>query len=344
MKKQISAVSFCRVYRLTAVLSALLAVMLLCAPAYAHDAGSSIPGEFAPFVKLSEATPYPEAENIFLPADASAEENESPAEENQIQNEDVQTQTDDGTFSINSLDDFRDFVLKCRDQSWSYGRNVSLNCDIDLAGESFDPIPFFDGAFYGNQHTVSNIRISGGYSLAGFFSSLGKDAYVCCLRVTGDICTTGTSIAGGIAGENSGMIQNCIFEGTVTSEYCAGGIAGINFEEAYIADSKTGGVVTATACAAGIAADNKGKLIACENFASVSSGRKGLIAAIDGKSLTGGISATGSGTQENCTDSSETAPLFVINREKAVFFTFVALGVMFLSGAVALIALIGKEK
>ena len=249
--------------------------------------------------------------------------------------------------TISSQEDFLNFVVACLDPGWSVGRTVYLECDIDLADESFDPLGTFSGIFYGNRHTVSGLNISGEYSRAGFFSALTESAYVSELRVTGSVDCIGKTIAGGLAGENSGKIQNCIFEGDVKSEYLSAGLVGINFEEGIVTDSKTSGAVSSPVCAGGIAGDNRGRLISCENYSEVSSsgadseasgsgGKSGVLST--GGAVTGGISATGSGTEENCKDHSSSGKVLLkLSRGKLIFGILIALGLAFLSGAVALI-------
>ena len=313
----------------------MIAVVLVftAAPCFARDAEDSVFGDFSGYVHFSD--------------DASARQGQEPeaapveAEEPEFSlSEEAGGADIASSFVISSPDDFRDFVINCADPYWSEGMTVSLETDIDLANEPFDPIPAFSGKFYGNKHAITNLNISGEYARAGLFAVLTDSAYVSQLRVVGSVIAKGQAYAGGIAGENCGMIQNCIFQGSVISQYAAGGIAGINFSQAYVTDCKTKGGILAESCAGGIAGDNRGTVISCQNMSSVTSNDSGILAKLSSTALVGGITGNNMGTVQACTDSSASPNgyLMKLDLNNYKLYGYIYLGVQMLVAVIIIIA------
>ena len=104
-----------------------------------------------------------------------------------------------------------------------------LENDIALTAKYWSPIGAyieFKGVFNGNGHTISNLKHSNtSLGNVGFF---GKNAgTVKNLTVKGNI--SGKANAGLLAGTNSGLIENCLSYGSVTSNGDnAGGLVGSN--------------------------------------------------------------------------------------------------------------------
>lgn len=315
-------------------------------PAYALEGDSGIPGDYTQYVSMSEATPYPGPEVITIPSDepevytmeppALTEEELAELERERLEAE--------NTVMIGNADDFYLFAENCSDKMWSLGKKIYLENDLDLDDVPFTPISYFAGEFHGNRHTLSGLNVKGNYARGGLFATLAKSAYISEIKVKGSVYGTGKSVVGGIAGENYGTIQNVIFQGSVFSEYTAGGIAGLNFENAFITDAKSGGSVTAPSCAGGIAADNRGKLVSCENHAQVSTGSVGIDRIFEKRENIGAISGFSSGREENCTDRSDSgSAVFTFEKQKLIFAGLVVCGVSFLTGAAALLILIVSD-
>lgn len=318
------------------VLSVLLCSIIVCC-SFAHDADSGVLGDYSQFVSFSNDD---DTESVEIPVNENTE---------RVLEESAEIlkpeQFDDNSEVIRTKEDLLAFAVKCKDPAWSFGKTVSLENDIDLKNIPFEPIYMFSGAFYGNKHIISGLNVSGSYSRAGLFGVLTEYAYVSELKVEGSVYSVGDAFSGGIAGENSGTIQNCIFQGYVSSDYAAGGITGVNFEKAYVMDSKSGGEVIAPACVGGIAADNKGSIISCENHAGVSTGKAGIEALFDHSALKGAICGTSSGTEESCVDASVVSSSAIkLDRRILLLVIFVVLGISFLSGAIALIVITVKGK
>lgn len=170
---------------------------------------------------------------------------------------------------------FRDTVNAGRNYD---GITVTLKNNISLT-KPFTPISnnenkFFKGTFEGNGFTISNVNISvteNNRVYVGFFGCIDKGGTVQNLGVKGTAITAHSSAytyAGGIAGNNSGIIRNCYtaIAITCTSDYnprqaYAGGIAGCN--SGTITNCYTTGSVTASRYAGGIQGDNGGTISHC---------------------------------------------------------------------------------
>ena len=99
----------------------------------------------------------------------------------------------------------------------------------------------------------------------------------------GMVAPAGTqSIVGGIVGDNSGVLQNCAFRGTVQGDSMVGGIAGRNNAGGQIIECSMSGSVGGGSSVGGIAGRSTGLLMTCENNASVN-----VTQAESGPALTG---------------------------------------------------------
>ena len=133
----------------------------------------------------------------------------------------------DGAIHIKSAEDLRSLAHSCTLDSWSRGKTVVLDNDIELTDDDELPIPTFGGTFNGNGHTISSLSITQSVSPAGLFGVLQKDAVIKNLNVEGTVTPSGDSEnIGGIVGENHGTIESCTFNGSVSGKRSVGGIAG----------------------------------------------------------------------------------------------------------------------
>lgn len=179
-------------------------------------------------------------------------------------------QTGGQTVRIATAEDFLQFSERCSLDSWSIGKYVVLEQDIDLSGCSFTGVPTFGGSFDGQGHTVTGLSFSGNGSTLGLFRYLQKRGLVKNLHVSGTVTPGGSnSYLGGIVGQNSGKILQCSFEGKVVGSSSVGAIAGLNTSEGVISDCRTGGTVYGEHYAGGIAGKNLGTILSCTNEAQV---------------------------------------------------------------------------
>ena len=58
------------------------------------------------------------------------------------------------TIHIASVEDLEGLAENCRLDSWSQGRIVVLDEDLDLRDSDFTAIPTFGGTFEGQDHTI----------------------------------------------------------------------------------------------------------------------------------------------------------------------------------------------
>ena len=128
---------------------------------------------------------------------------------------------------IYSADDLVQLSKSCKLDTYSQGKTVYLDNDVDLSGSDFVPIPTFGGTFEGQGHTVSGLELSGDASHMGLFRYVPAVGTVRDLKVTGNIDAAGTlNEIGAIVGTNYGTISGCSFNGTISGENNVGGIAG----------------------------------------------------------------------------------------------------------------------
>lgn len=152
---------------------------------------------------------------------------------------------------IDSAEDFLAFASSCTLDSWSVDKQVLLLKDISLAGSDFQPVPTFGGSFDGGGHTISGLSVTESLTPAGLFGILQSTAVVSNLKVSGTVAPDGDGMyVGGIAGENHGTVEDCVFTGSVSGKTDVGGIAGANFgtlrrctaSGSVTGDNRTGGI------------------------------------------------------------------------------------------------------
>jgi len=167
------------------------------------------------------------------------------------------------SFTISSGDGSKlePFMIYTKEQlaqiSLIKGKHYRLGCDITL-DETWTPIPDFTGSLDGNGYTVKNLNVYN-KNHAGLFEKV--TGTVKNLTVYGDV--SAGKVAGIIAGENDGTIENCVAVGTlsVNTDY-AGGICGKNNGVVKNCLSSLYSI-TSGSFAGGIAGGNFGTLEAC---------------------------------------------------------------------------------
>lgn len=219
---------------------------------------------------------------------------------------------------LSNAEDIVVLAENCVFDTWSVGKTVVLNNDIDMSDVEFMGIPTFGGAFYGQGYTISGVYMEQDASVVGFFRYLQKDAVVDNLKIEAEIEPEGTSkIVGGFVGNNAGTIKNCVFTGSVNGKEQIGGIAGLNRAMGIIENCIVNGEVYGNHYIGGIVGKNKGVIRQCTNQAKVNttSSQNTIGLSLDGgmdvSSLTskesmdsatniGGIAGTSSGVIREC--------------------------------------------
>ena len=180
---------------------------------------------------------------------------------------------DGDTITISGVEDLERLAKNCKLDTWSQGKTVVLAGDLDLTDSDFKSIPTFGGTFDGGGHTISGLTFDGDGSNEGFFRYVQESATVKNLHIEGTLTPTGTKKnIGGVAGNNSGQILSCTFNGTIDAQTNVGGIAGINEESGSIYNSSASGSITGTHSTGGVVGRNLGQIINCSNEADVNTG------------------------------------------------------------------------
>ena len=171
---------------------------------------------------------------------------------------------------IESTADFVEFSKKCWLDTWSVNKVVYLDSDIILTGSGFETVPTFGGIFEGNGHTIEGLIYSAPVSNYGIFANIQKTGVVKNLTVKGTIHPEGKQVVtGGICGNNSGQIINCVFDGVIDAYDYAGGICGYNELSGIISGCTSNGSVVGAHYTGGIAGENVGLISNCINNADV---------------------------------------------------------------------------
>lgn len=191
------------------------------------------------------------------------------------------------TLEINTMDDWLDFAENVNNGRSYLGYWIELNTDLDFADQTYlNPVGSytrpFEGNFYGNGHTLRNLRISSDENYVGVFGYT-QGAMIRELDVLDCQIYSSSAIGtGGIVGYVSGGVLGCSFNGTVEAgEGSAGGIAGNNWGG--IGDCSVSGEIrgsgvngaygdslSASFGTGGITGDNSGTVNRCINDAEVS--------------------------------------------------------------------------
>ena len=174
------------------------------------------------------------------------------------------------TIEIRTAEEFISFAANCHLDAWSYNKIIELKEDIDLSGESFEPIPIFDGTFKGNGHTISGFRYAGNGYVVGLFRYISKNGSVEKLTLEGDVKSSDEKqCIGGLCGSNAGTIKDCKFKGTVSGKTETGGIAGVNQATGIIENCVTEGRIIGYYYTGGVVGKNHGNISDCFNHANI---------------------------------------------------------------------------
>ena len=176
----------------------------------------------------------------------------------------------ESTVTIKTAEDLAELSRNCTLDTWSQGKTVILENDLDLHGIDFTPIPTFSGTFQGNGHTISGLTLTGSGNVRGLFRYIQNGATVQDLTVMGTIHPNGhQDDLGLLAGSNAGRILNCIASGTVMGDNRIGGLVGINETGGELVGCAFSGSVTGKHSTAGVVGENRGTLTRCSNSGSI---------------------------------------------------------------------------
>lgn len=171
---------------------------------------------------------------------------------------------------IGTITEFEAFIENCKLDSFSTGKCFKLTKDLNITKDNIDAIPYFNGTFDGDNHTLTFGAVTYTGTDYGLFRYVGSNAVVKNLNVTGYITGAGSSKnIGGIVGVNFGTITNCSFTGIISGTDNVGGIVGLNKSSGQIGSCKVNADISATNNTGGIAGVNEGRIVCCFNYGSV---------------------------------------------------------------------------
>ena len=172
---------------------------------------------------------------------------------------------------LSAPEDLLALAENCVSDTWSRGKTVVLEKDIDLTGVDFTPIPTFGGTFLGQDYVISGLNLHKEQSVVGFFRYVQKGAVVEKLHLKGTVqpAKSGNTGIGTLAGVNNGTIQGCSFSGTVAGNEQVGGIVGHNKVTGVIEDGSVSGMVSGDHYIGGICGENQGVIRYCSNNAEI---------------------------------------------------------------------------
>lgn len=211
---------------------------------------------------------------------------------------------------ITNTEDFLEFAKNCTLDSWSRGKTVILDTDIDLSGVEFSPVPTFGGYFKGNGHKITGLALEDGNSYQGLFRFVQEGGLIEGISVSGTVKASDVQeYIGGIAGSVSGTIRNCTFEGTVDGSLYVGGIAGINETTGRIEGCKTRGIVQGEKYTGGIAGHNAGVLDSSKNQARINPVSEDTVAELVTEPVPAGMDAVLEQTENTIASAKSTAEI-----------------------------------
>ena len=240
--------------------------------------------------------------------------------------------SDDIYIYVRNGADLKELADKCVIDSYSVGKTVVLDADIDLGASDQVYIPYFSGVFEGGGHKITGFSLKVSNPERGFIGTVGANGVVRDIKLSGKIIEgetrdedqikvnagklldiiddissdvgavadrfindTGVYNVGGIAGVNNGTITGCSFEGSIDLNKNVGGIAGVN--EGRIEACTNRASVKGEENTGGIAGKNKGVIKWCSNSGRINDN------AVEGMYSTGGIAGMSDGVIEACTNN-----------------------------------------
>ena len=167
--------------------------------------------------------------------------------------------------------------------SGEWSKLFEQTADIDMtatqnwdSGDGFTSIGNitikFTGSYDGQGHTITGIYINRSASPIGFFGQVNNGTITNLNLESASV--TGNWYAGGLVGDNNGLIDNCSYTGDVAAPYYCGGIAARNSTDDIIINSYANANVTVTgsspaASGGGFTGGNRGAIINCYSHGNV---------------------------------------------------------------------------
>ncbi|WP_029323201.1 methyl-accepting chemotaxis protein [Butyrivibrio sp. AE3004] len=219
------------------------------------------PNSESPESKTSDAEKQGTKASDEKNADTEASEEEAKDEQVQIVYENI---------DITSFEDLVEFSKNCKSDAWSLNKIVTLKADIDLTDRDFETIPYFNGIFKGEKHSIKGYGNVNDNYITGLFRYIGPNGMVQDLNVTGSIkMTDEMKFTGGLCGMNQGIIKDCSFSGHIEGNNTVGPIAAINERTGIINNCKNDAHVSGYYFTGGIAGKNYGIVSGSSNNGNI---------------------------------------------------------------------------
>lgn len=227
----------------------------------------------------------------------------------------IKADVDSDVLVINNVDDWNQLASDCELDSYSKGLVVSLAQTI-IFEDNFKSIPYFNGTFNGNGHTLKTISIESSKINDGVFRITGKEAVIDNLII--EIDGKHDSNCFGVVGYNQGKISNLTVRANIEGFSETGIIAGYNSVNGEIENCEVSGKLTAQSFVGGIVGKNYGIINSCVNKAAINNEIKKedldistisietITSTADQTTITdiGGIAGTNYGTIKDCVNNS----------------------------------------
>lgn len=182
----------------------------------------------------------------------------------------VAAMAEENTVKIYTAEDLQKLSERCVSDTWSAGKTILLENDINLTGTSFKPIPLMAGVFDGQGHSIVGFKFDADGSAQGFFRCVLPSGMVKRLKVSGTINATGNGEnIGGIVGVNLGRLSNCSFDGDIHGIGAVGGVVGLNCESGYLSYCASTGEINGEHRIGGVVGENRGSIEKCSNSAAI---------------------------------------------------------------------------
>ena len=188
---------------------------------------------------------------------------------------------------------------------WDPDSHYRMTANITMTGGGWRPIDWFAGTFDGNGHTITGLTNASDwpgiyYGLFGRIDSEGVVKNLGLVNVNFNIANN--MDIGGVAGGNSGTVQNCYVTGNISNSagvwsYSIGGVVGDNggtVQNCYFTGSISNSAdffSSSFDSVGGVAGSNSGTIQNCYSTASVSSDLS--------SGSVGGVAGGNGGTVEN---------------------------------------------
>lgn len=169
---------------------------------------------------------------------------------------------DDNVFYINNINDWNKLAKYCELDTYSNNLIVELNNSITFNDE-FVSIPYFNGTFNGNNHTLLNININSSLINDGVFRVTGKNSNI--NNLSAIIKADHNAYHFGFVGYNQGKIINVSVNGDINANNQSGMIVGYNSVNGDIENCNSEGSISGKHIIGGIVGNNYGKVASSKN-------------------------------------------------------------------------------